>query len=180
MDEKTELLVRENKIVSAMSRLYILFNKLVHSDDDVNQVLYALYMEGGQTQKQISVNYCVPPQTVNNIVLSMQKKGIVTLRENPKDRRSKIVEFTGYGFEFAEKQIGALISIEKKAINRMGFENYKKMLELQELAYFSLKEELLASFPDEKTTKTGRPGKSGKSGRDGDSSAQPKAESAIF
>ncbi len=154
MNEDTELLVRENKIISSMSRLYSLFDSLVHADGDVNQVLYALYMEGGQTQKQISVNYCIPPQTVNNIVLSMQKKGIVTLKENPDDRRSKIIEFTESGLDFAEKQVGVLVSIEKKSVARMGLENYKKMLELQELAYSSMKEELFLSFPAEKNGKT--------------------------
>lgn len=123
-------------------RLYKNLDTLLHTDGDANQVLYALYMEGAQTQKQISAGYGIPPQTVNNIVLALQKKGIVALEENPYDRRSKIVKFTDEGQVFAKKQIGAIVAFEKKSISRMGIENYKKMVELQELLYSSMRAEL--------------------------------------
>lgn len=142
MAGRTKLLIRENKCISSISRLYVNLDKLLHTDGDVNQVVYALYMEGSQTQKQISAGYGIPPQTVNNIVLALQKKGIVALEENPADRRSKIVKFTQAGEDFAKKQIGAVVAFEKKSISRMGIENYKKMVELQELMYSSLRAEL--------------------------------------
>lgn len=63
------------------------------------------------------------------------------MEENQKDRRSKVIKFTKSGFDFAEKQIEKIVSFEKKAILRMGLENYKKMIELQELLLTSMKEE---------------------------------------
>lgn len=141
MDTQIELLIRENKCVSSISRFYAKLTKFLHCEDNFNLVYYALFMEGEQTQKQISDGYSIPPQTVNNIVLSMQKKGFVTLEENQKDRRSKVIKFTKSGFDFAEKQIEKIVSFEKEAILRMGLENYKKMIELQELLLTSMKEE---------------------------------------
>lgn len=143
MAGRTKLLTRENKCISSLMRLYKNLDTLLHTDGDANQVLYALYMEGSQTQKQISGGYSIPPQTVNNIVLALQKKGIVALEENPSDRRSKIIKFTEEGQEFAKKQIGAIVAFEKKSISRMGIENYKKMVELQELLYSSMRAELV-------------------------------------
>ncbi len=142
MTERTKLLMRENKVVSMTSRFYANLDKFLTDGSDFNQVLYALYMERGQTQKQISTGYDIPPQTVNNVVLSLKKKGYVKLEENPGDKRSKIIQFTEEGICQAEKQIGAIVAFEKKTISRMGIENYKKMIELQELYYFSMKEEL--------------------------------------
>ncbi len=141
MNTQIELLIRENKCVSSISRFYAKLTKFLHSEDDFNLVYYALFMEGEQTQKQISEGYSIPPQTVNNIVLSMKKKGFVTLEENQNDKRSKMIKFTKNGFQFAEKQIESIVSFEKKAISRMGLENYKKMIELQELLLTSMKEE---------------------------------------
>lgn len=151
MAGRTKLLIRANKCISSISRLYVNLGKLLHTDGEVNQVVYALYMEGAQTQKQISGGYWIPPQTVNNIVLALQKKGIVVLEENPADRRSKIIKFTDEGLEFAKKQIGAIVAFEKKTISRMGIENYKKMVELQELMFSSMRAEL-----DERVTKGGK------------------------
>lgn len=142
MPGRTSLLIKENKCVSSITRLYGNLDKLLHTDGEVSQVLYALYMEGPQTQKQICAGYSIPPQTVNNIVLALQKKGVVVLEENAADRRSKIIRFTDEGQEFAKKQIGAIVAFEKKTISRMGIENYKKMVELQELFYSSMRAEL--------------------------------------
>ncbi len=142
MTKKTKLLMQENKVISMTSRLYANLDKFLDTGSDFNRVLYALYMERGQTQKQISTGYDIPPQTVNNTVLALQKKGYLELEENPKDKRSKIIHFTEEGVIQAEKHIGAIVDFEKKTISRMGIENYKKMIELQELFYSSMKEEL--------------------------------------
>lgn len=142
MSGRTALLIRANKCVGSITRLYENLDKLLNKDGEAGQVLYALYMEGPQTQRQISAGYSIPPQTVNNIVLALQKKGVVVLEENPADRRSKIIRFTESGLEFAKKQIGAIVAFEKKSISRMGIENYKKMIELQELFYSSMRAEL--------------------------------------
>lgn len=142
MAGRTELLMRENKVISAITSIYSTIDSLVNTKEAFNHVLYALFMEGGLTQKQISVNYGIPVQTVNNAVVSLREKGFVELKENPKDRRAKNIILTEKGLDFAQKQIGAIIAIEKKAISKMGIEKFKTMIELQELFYASLKEQL--------------------------------------
>lgn len=142
MTEQTELLIKDIEVMSKTSRLYDKLNSILGGDSNFNQVLYALYMEEGLTQKQISTDQGLPPQTVNNIVLSMQKKGQIQFIENPNDKRSKIIKFTEKGLEIAKKQIGPIVELEKKSIIRMGLENYQKMIELEELYYSSLKAEI--------------------------------------
>ena len=142
MTERTKLLLRENKIMSQTTRLYTKLNNFLKDDGDVTQILYAIYMEEGQTQKQISDGYGIPPQTVNNVVLEMQKNGHVVLEEDEKDKRRKKIKFTEKGQEFAKEKIGTILSLEKKAISAMGIENYKKIVELQELYYSSFKTEI--------------------------------------
>ncbi len=142
MTEQTELLIKDIEVMSKTSRLYDKLNSILGGDSNFNQVLYALFMEEGLTQKQISTDQGLPPQTVNNIVLSMQKKGQIQFIENPNDKRSKIIKFTEKGLEIAKKQIGPIVEIEKKSIIRMGLENYQKMIELEELYYSSLKAEI--------------------------------------
>lgn len=153
MTERTKLLLRENKIMSQTGRLYTKLNKFLKDDVDVTQILYAIYMEEGQTQKQISDGYGIPPQTVNNVVLEMQKNGHVVLEEDEKDKRRKKIKFTEKGHEFAKEKIGTILSLEKKAISAMGIENYKKIVELQELYYSSFKAEIEKFMKSQKKEK---------------------------
>ena len=153
MTERTKLLLRENKIMSQTTRLYTKLNNFLKDDGDVTQILYAIYMEEGQTQKQISDGYGIPPQTVNNVVLEMQKNGHVVLEEDEKDKRRKKIKFTEKGQEFAKEKIGTILSLEKKAISAMGIENYKKIVELQELYYSSFKTEIEKFMKSQKKEK---------------------------
>ena len=153
MTERTKLLLRENKIMSQTSRLYTNLNNFLKDDGDVTQILYAIYMEEGQTQKQIADGYGIPPQTVNNVVLEMQKNGQVVLEEDEKDKRRKKIKFTEKGQEFAKEKIGTILSLEKKAISAMGIENYKKIVELQELYYSSFKTEIEKFMKSQKKEK---------------------------
>lgn len=151
MSGRTELLVRENKILSQTGRLYTKLNNFLKGDGNVNQILYAIYMEECQTQKQISDDYGIPPQTVNNIVLEMQKNGHIVLEEDQKDKRRKQIKFTEKGMEFAKEKIGTILNLEKKAISVMGIDNYKKIVELQELFYSSFKNEIEKFVKSQKT-----------------------------
>ncbi len=153
MTERAKLLLHENKIMSQTSRLYTNLNNFLKDDGDVTQILYAIYMEEGQTQKQISDGYGIPPQTVNNVVLEMQKNGHVVLEEDEKDKRRKKIKFTEKGQEFAKEKIGTILSLEKKAISAMGIENYKKIVELQELYYSSFKTEIEKFMKSQKKEK---------------------------
>ncbi len=153
MTERTKLLLRENKIMSQTGRLYTKLNNFLKDDGDVTQILYAIYMEEGQTQKQISDGYGIPPQTVNNVVLEMQKNGHVVLEEDEKDKRRKKIKFTEKGQEFAKEKIGTILNLEKKAISAMGIENYKKIVELQELYYSSFKTEIEKFMKSQKKEK---------------------------
>lgn len=153
MTERTKLLLRENKIMSQTGRLYTKLNNFLKDDGDVTQILYAIYMEEGQTQKQIADGYGIPPQTVNNVVLEMQKNGHVVLEEDEKDKRRKKIKFTEKGREFAKEKIGTILNLEKKAISAMGIENYKKIVELQELYYSSFKTEIEKFMKSQKKEK---------------------------
>ncbi|MCR5607036.1 MAG: winged helix DNA-binding protein [Treponema sp.] len=146
MDKITELLLKENKILGEISRVYARLDNLLKTEGALNQVLYAIYMEEKATQKIISVNYCIPLQTVNNTVHSLIKKGYIQLIENEKDRRQKIIAFTKEGKEFAKENVEKVIAIEKAAIEKLGMENYSKMIEIEDKYRLALNEEIEKRF----------------------------------
>ena len=146
MDKTRELLIKENKILGEISRLYSRLDRLLKTDGTLTQVLYAIYMEENPTQKNISLNYCIPLQTVNNTVHGLVKKGYLNLLENPMDRRQKILAFTESGREFAKENVEKVIEIEKAAIENLGIENYCKMIELEEKYRLALNQEIEKRF----------------------------------
>lgn len=148
MDKTSALLLKENKIIGEISRLYTRLDRLLKTEGSLNHVLYAIYMEENPSQKIISENYCIPLQTVNNTVHSLVKKGYLKLVENESDRRQKIIAFTEAGWNFAKENVEKVISIEKAAIEKVGIENYSKMIEIEENYRRALNEEIENRFSE--------------------------------
>lgn len=76
----------------ALSRINGLYQKWCQSHT-VNmyllKVLYALYMEPDLQQKELSRNYQIPSQTVNNAIQNLKKSGYIELKQDEQDKRRK-------------------------------------------------------------------------------------------
>lgn len=92
-------------------------------------VFYSLHELGSCTQKQICDSYRLPKQTVNNIVLALQKAGYLELVPGGPGR-SKQMRLTPAGKAYERQRMGALYALEQKAVVDMGPQNLQKMNEL--------------------------------------------------
>lgn len=92
-------------------------------------VFYSLHELGSCTQKQICDSYRLPKQTVNNIVLALQKAGYLELVPGGPGR-SKLMRLTPAGKVYEQQRMGALYTLEQKAVEDMEPQNLQKMNEL--------------------------------------------------
>ena len=93
-------------------------------------VIYTIQDNGYCTQKQISENYLLPKQTVNNVFVSMLKNGI--LCENPEKNtgREKAYILTEKGIETATPLLASIGDVEGRAALAMGLSRMKELTEL--------------------------------------------------
>ncbi len=92
-------------------------------------LLFTLYeisvAEEGCTQQMICRKLCLPKQTVSFLLAKLEKQGHVFRRENPKDRRNKLVFLTESGAQYAHALLGALDEAEIRAYRIMPPETRK-------------------------------------------------------
>lgn len=141
MDYK-EQIRNMNKALSTINGLYQKWYQNHTMNSYLVQTLNALYMEPDLTQKEISENYQMPPQTVNNAIQAMKKEGYIELVQSEKDRRYKKIVFTEIGSEYAEETVSPLIELDKRIIKRMGITKYKQLISLLNTYGEALEQEL--------------------------------------
>ncbi len=81
------------------------------------------------TQKVICDLTFLPKQTVNSVITSFYKKGLVVLKELPADRRTKTIHLTEAGQQFADRVIPKIRKAEYEAMERLNPEQRKNLLE---------------------------------------------------
>lgn len=85
--------------------------------------------DGGCTQKSLCERTFLPKQTVNNVITSFYKNGLVELKELPSDRRNKTIHLTKEGKCIAEKFIPKVHEAEYEAFERMDPEQRQALLQ---------------------------------------------------
>ncbi len=85
-------------------------------------VLCYIYMQkaGSCTQKYLCDKTLLPKQTVNSVIATFAKKGLVTLSESRGDRRNKEISLTEEGIKLCGRTIALLDGAEKSTALRMG------------------------------------------------------------
>ena len=97
-------------------------------------VLEEIYELGdGCTQKQISEDTHYSKQSVNLIIKSFLKDGIVELREMEENRKNKEIILTEKGRQFCREVIVPLLQQEQEAMMQMGAEQSRELVRLLEL-----------------------------------------------
>lgn len=96
-------------------------------------VLYALKINGDQTQKEISTAFGLLKPTVNTVVRDLKKRGIVTLVQCTEDKRERLVSLTDIGKIYCDKIIEPILNMENNVFKIIGKERLEQMHELMEL-----------------------------------------------
>ena len=92
------------------------------------------------TQKTIAQYTYLPKQTINAIIKSLIKKGILeSLQESDKDKRNKVIKFTQEGYQFAQKIVEKAKEIEYRALDSIGEEKRNALIEAVSLFRDNLK-----------------------------------------
>lgn len=108
----------------------------------VVKVLYAVSLTPEMTQRQISATCGMPKQTVNNVIRSLQKDGMVCLRQQKNDRREKTVILTAQGKSYLSEILVPLMKVQDKVMEQMGAEAFDQMTEALE-AYSKIMEKVM-------------------------------------
>jgi DNA-binding MarR family transcriptional regulator len=102
-------------------------------------VLYIIYdYPENCTQKTIRDESFLPKQTVNQIITSFYRQGIVKLIEVESDRRRKTIHLTDSGLEYANGIIPKIKDAENKAV--------ESLTKSQRVALLETTEQLISNF----------------------------------
>lgn len=124
-----------------LKRFYLQWQKLNHVYEDyakiheltyISMFILQLLDREGTTQKELCDTLYFPKQTVNKVILSFEKRGYVTLTENPQDRRSRSIVLTEKGKEFQKKVISHIEQAELQAFASLSEQEQEVITDLWE------------------------------------------------
>ena len=128
--------ISESKIYE-FHRLYYRVNGLcgrLETMQEINgylfKVLHALLVSEIHTQKDIMQRYEMPKQTINNVILSLQKQGFIAVSQSPNDKREKIINLTPSGESYAQEIIAKYVAFEKKVYKKLGAQKLERLIEI--------------------------------------------------
>ena len=94
-------------------------------------VLSILWKEKNCTQAIIMKRSYFPKQTVNTIIKSFIKQGILNeLTESKSDKRNKLIKFTDFGKKYANNIMLNIQKAECNAINMLGEEKAQLLVDI--------------------------------------------------
>ena len=124
-----------------LKRFYLQWQKLNHVYEDYAKIHDLTYISifilqlldrEGTIQKELCDTLYFPKQTVNKVILSFEKRGYVTLTENPQDRRSRSIVLTEKGKEFQKKVISHIEQAELQAFASLSEQEQEVITDLWE------------------------------------------------
>lgn len=124
-----------------LKRFYLQWQKLNHVYEDyakthnltyISMFILQLLDSKGTTQKELCDTLYFPKQTVNKVILSFEKRGYITLTENPEDKRSRSIVLTKKGKEFQKKVISHIEQAELKAFASLSEQEQRVITDLWE------------------------------------------------
>lgn len=109
-------------------------------------VLYALKIEGSQTQKDISTAFGLLKSTVNTVIRDLKQRRIVVLNYAGGDKRERLVSLTENGIKYCDELIEPVLNMERNVYKILGNERLEQMQELTELYNTLFMNELRKGF----------------------------------
>jgi len=128
LKEKADLLLKFHREISGFYNEYAKSVGLTLASMDVLRVI----MDSVNcTQKEITNLTCLPKQTVNTIIKSFNKIGII---ENPVesdvDKRNKVIYLTPEGRRYSDDIMAKLLELELAALDNLGEVQVNRLLEI--------------------------------------------------
>ncbi|MBQ8824670.1 MAG: winged helix-turn-helix transcriptional regulator [Ruminococcus sp.] len=109
--------------ITRIGYLYEKWAKEHNINSYIMDILYAIKIMGITKQKEIVENYGMPKQTVNTAITELQRKEYIKLIQDENDKRSKIIELTPEGENYADLILSPLVDCEKRVLGLIEKEN---------------------------------------------------------
>ena len=123
-----EFMKKAGELTSKNQQCYYDFAKAHGVNYNTLAVLYTAYINGGCTQKQVTIEWYVPKQTVNTICKELIAEGLLTKTQGERDRRETIIRLSDRGVERAEPIVKRLLQIESNIVKGMGEDGAREFL----------------------------------------------------
>ena len=134
-----------------------LYNQLLKESDDIYRVyaknsnlsetaFWILYCirerEEAFTQREICIYWFYTPQTVNSALKHMEEDGLLVLRAEEGNRKSKKIYLTEKGEKLVEQIVDPLIDAEVRATEKLGEQEMEKFLKIMKKQTELFREEI--------------------------------------
>ncbi|MBR0084952.1 MAG: hypothetical protein IJL97_00215 [Lachnospiraceae bacterium] len=137
--EQLELITKREKQVDA---LYKAAGTRFGLPDCAMRVLYSLISSETQiTQKELIDKMLFPKQTVNSTIATLIKNGFAEQKILPGNRNQKTIMLSENGVKLAHNTVEHLLKAGLAAVENMGEERMKRLIELYSEFFYILKEE---------------------------------------
>lgn len=131
--------------VNVICQIYSEMAKKLIIKDDMLSLLYALDDGKPHTQSDICHLWNIPKTTINTIVQECKERKLLTLEENPENKKEKYLKITDYGKIFSNEILQSIYEIEDKAYHESKkyhnviefLENFTKNLNAETKSYFN-------------------------------------------
>lgn len=131
---------------------YEQYNKLMGITQYESIILYELFTHPRLSQKELVYRSGIPKQSISKGIHNLAELGYLEISSADQDKRVKYCALTESGLAYAREKEGEILAIEKKAIDKLGFD--RAALACQILDEWSdLLSEEIANLKEEKQKK---------------------------
>lgn len=117
-----------NKLHYKIVGLYARLDNELGINPHLYKVLHGLVVSDLHTQKDIAQSYEMPKQTINNVILSLQKQGFIEVQTSTTDKREKLIYLTQSGAKYAQDFIAQYTDFEREIYQRFGAQKFEKLI----------------------------------------------------
>lgn len=131
---------------------YEQYDKLMGITQYESIILYELFTHPRLSQKELVYRSGIPKQSISKGIHNLAELGYLEISSADQDKRVKYCALTESGLAYAREKEGEILAIEKKVIDKLGFD--RAALACQILAEWSdLLSEEIANLKEEKKKK---------------------------
>lgn len=121
---------RFDRLFTQMDRVYAKYARSQGFNYSSLYVFHEIARSQFCTQKSLCGEMFLPKQTVNSIVRSFQKQGLLELAELPEDRRHRMICLTEKGREYAQRVLTRITQAEMTSIGQFDEQERELFLRL--------------------------------------------------
>ena len=101
---------------------YDQYDKLMGITQYESIILYELLTHPCLSQKELIYRSGIPKQSISKGIHKLSEQGYLKITSDSQDKRVKYCSLTGSGLAYAREKEGEILAIEKKVIDKLGFD----------------------------------------------------------